>query len=307
MPALKSTPMTFSNGDWNWAVIDGCAAPLLPARLLTDSDASSLYRLPRDDEYHQVAPFLVKWPPAWWPEIGGLGNLPWGITMQGPDDREAMAQHLRRMLSVKAPDGDIWLFRFYDPRVLGPFLAVCTPAELAWIFGPISRFGCPTPDGNIDTFGRDDIGWATGNVARVRLTARHSAPPTGAGPLFALREAHLEPFQSMAETGLVERVRAQIPAELVEDLEDELIAGRIKAGLARAREHYGVDAEDALTAFVLLMWEVGPSFDRQSQINRLLLGGRGDANERVLEIANRASAEAWTEAAEPGQEDDWSR
>ena len=94
--------MTFTNGDWNWAVIDGCADPLLPARLLTDSDASSLYRLPRDDEYHLVAPFLVKWPPAWWSEAGGLGNLPWGITMQGPDDREAMGRFGQGLKAIEA-------------------------------------------------------------------------------------------------------------------------------------------------------------------------------------------------------------
>ncbi|MEO8452119.1 MAG: hypothetical protein ABI647_20175 [Gemmatimonadota bacterium] len=115
----------------------------------------------------------------------------------------------------------------------------------------------------------------------------------------------MEPFEHVAETALVERIQAQMSADLLDDLSDEVIAERIKAGLARARNRYGIDAEDALTAFVALMWEVAPGFDRQPQISQLLLRGRGDANERALELASRASAQAWTEAAEMGRDDDW--
>ena len=41
---------------------------------------------------------------------------------------------------AKLPDGMVAQFRFYDPRVFGPFLSSCTPDELASWFDGVSAY-----------------------------------------------------------------------------------------------------------------------------------------------------------------------
>jgi len=52
----------------------------------------------------------------------------------------AIRRHLRKLLSVRGPKGEILLFRYYDPRVLRAYLPTCRPEELETVFGPIDRF-----------------------------------------------------------------------------------------------------------------------------------------------------------------------
>ena len=304
MPPIAPDAEPTDSPGWNLAVIDACADRSLPALLLADPDhAMSLYRLPTDDEYHQVAPFLINWPPQWWSQFSGGAKADWGILLDAPDDRNAILDHLRRFLSVKAPDGDIWLFRYYDPRVLGPFLQACSAGELTRFFGPVRRVGCPNQAGHLDVFRRDAIGSSVGVAGRVRMSQVHTTMPDG--PLFQLRAPHLEAFTEPAEAALVERIRAQLDSDVLEGASDEVINARIRVGLDRARSRYGIDGEDALTTFVAFMWEIGPGFDREPQIQQLLTAGRGDADTRVLELADRASATAWDDAMELSKPKDW--
>jgi hypothetical protein len=49
-------------------------------------------------------------------------------------------RHLRRWLTVELPGGEAVAFRFWDPRVLRPFLASATPDEAHAFCGPITAF-----------------------------------------------------------------------------------------------------------------------------------------------------------------------
>lgn len=53
---------------------------------------------------------------------------------------EEMRRHLRRFLIVANEDGGRMYFRWYDPRVLRPYLRTCTSRELEYVFGPIQRW-----------------------------------------------------------------------------------------------------------------------------------------------------------------------
>ena len=61
----------------------------------------------------------------------------WGIFFTSSAGLPAVLRHLRRLLSIKLPDGRQALFRFYDPRVLRGYLPSCDQMELAQLFGPI--------------------------------------------------------------------------------------------------------------------------------------------------------------------------
>ena len=43
---------------------------------------------------------------------------------------------------MRDEDGRVLMFRFYDPRVLRPYLQTCTKQEARAMFGPIAEFAC---------------------------------------------------------------------------------------------------------------------------------------------------------------------
>lgn len=57
-----------------------------------------------------------------------------------------LRRHLRTLLRVCDEDGRRFMFRFYDPRVLRPYLGSCNPEEAALVFGPIEEFVCAGAD-----------------------------------------------------------------------------------------------------------------------------------------------------------------
>jgi hypothetical protein len=54
-------------------------------------------------------------------------------------DLETMRRHFRRLLRVQDERGKSLYFRYYDPRVLRPYLPTCTVHELREVLGPIGR------------------------------------------------------------------------------------------------------------------------------------------------------------------------
>ncbi len=64
----------------------------------------------------------------------------WGVFAVSRAPLEAMRRHLRRFLIVGTEDGPRLYFRWYDPRVLRPYLRTCTERELDYVYGPILRW-----------------------------------------------------------------------------------------------------------------------------------------------------------------------
>ena len=89
--------------------------------------APYLVQLEYDDKYSQQ---LIE--RAW-------GNS-WGVFLKCGASVATLRRHLRKLLSVRGPNGDILLFRYYDPRVLRVYLPTCRSEELETVFGPIDRF-----------------------------------------------------------------------------------------------------------------------------------------------------------------------
>lgn len=65
----------------------------------------------------------------------------WGIFIEAAPDisMEQLRRHFRRLQRVTTEDGQILVFRFYDPRVLRVYLPTCTLSELAQFFGPAAK------------------------------------------------------------------------------------------------------------------------------------------------------------------------
>jgi hypothetical protein len=128
-----------------YAVLDGALIEQLPARLRQSGlPHACLYGGELDPELEAVVPYLVQLTAAH-PlareaiETGWLSH--WGVYMLAPRAfgvREAR-NHFRTLLRVRGPQGEEWLFRYYDPRVLRAALPTFEPAQRAEFFGPVRR------------------------------------------------------------------------------------------------------------------------------------------------------------------------
>lgn len=140
-----------------YAVVDACDTPSVPARAdeLGEGRAVSLYSGTAQEEYWSIAPYLFR-------VDGGvldwitrdLWTEPWGIFAIADADFEAVRRHFKKFLVVRAPSGEQWYFRYYDPRVLTVFLPTCDPSQLGEIFGPIGGFVAGDGNGGLSLLRR---------------------------------------------------------------------------------------------------------------------------------------------------------
>ena len=126
-----------------FAILDACDEPLVPEKVsrLGDDRAVSLYRGSAERDYWAIAPYLVRIDEQLFDWVlENLGERPRGIFLRSSADLTTLRKHFRRFLLVRAPDGQLVYFRFYDPRVLPVFLRSLNAAEREDFHGPIDAF-----------------------------------------------------------------------------------------------------------------------------------------------------------------------
>ena len=69
-----------------------------------------------------------------------------GDSRRRPDRPAIAPPALPAFLTVHDPDDRPVYFRFYDPRVLRPFLDASTRKEVAELFGPCQALGVAAPE-----------------------------------------------------------------------------------------------------------------------------------------------------------------
>jgi hypothetical protein len=169
----------------------GAAGPAFqpPAAGMLDGGAQyeSLYEGRSKAELTLFAPYLVSLPP--WSKVleklvsKGWGKS-WGIYLTCNLSFHEVRHHLRHFLMVNMPDGDQVYFRFYDPRVLRVYLPTCTPEEIGYFFGPVSRFAAE--DEKPETL-LEFVRQETGMKSHIRRLAP-SETPAGGGAAALLPE-----------------------------------------------------------------------------------------------------------------------
>jgi hypothetical protein len=128
-----------------FAVLDGASVPDLLDKLYSERPVfECLYRGEIAPDLMEVAPYLVKLEAnsefSNWLINRGWGRH-WGIFARSSADIRILHQHFRRFLTVYREDtGAPLLFRYYDPRVIGPYLQSCEKEELALFFGLVDQF-----------------------------------------------------------------------------------------------------------------------------------------------------------------------
>ncbi len=127
-----------------YAVVDPCVddGAIDWLRALGEDRASSLYMGASQQNYGDKAPHVVRVGPDLLAALPArFGDSAWGCLIVSDAPPGRVRQHLRSWLQVRSPEGEAWLFRFWDPRTLPIFLRASTAAELDAFFGPIAAFG----------------------------------------------------------------------------------------------------------------------------------------------------------------------
>lgn len=134
----------FRDAAHTYAVLDGASVPGLPQKLYEMGPPNlCLYRGELSDDLIHVAPYVVLLEAgsgfADW-LLSECWGKHWGIFAQSRVSPVGMRKHLRGLLTVNDAEGNPMLFRYYDPRVLQPFLLTCDLAELKTVFGPVMYY-----------------------------------------------------------------------------------------------------------------------------------------------------------------------
>ena len=79
---------------------------------------------------------------------------------------------------------------------------------------------------------------------------------------------------------------------------DVMMRDSIRAGIRRARRN-GLETDRQISEFVLIMFEVAPNFDRQTDIRRALDDGSRPVGERWERLFTPEFDRAWAEADRP--------
>ncbi|HTQ05190.1 MAG TPA: DUF4123 domain-containing protein [Polyangiaceae bacterium] len=145
-----------------YALLDAARDPgVLDTIAVHEAVYYSLYDGPEGERLEEVAPYLVEVrsrSPLLEALVRAWGKS-WGSFVYALADFKTVRRHFRRFLLVQDERGKNMYFRFYDPRVLGPFLSSCTPSEALEFFGPLSHFVVESEEqGNAWAYQRDEAG-----------------------------------------------------------------------------------------------------------------------------------------------------
>ena len=286
-----------------FALLDGARLKGLPVFLKEiGAEHACLYRGRPVVEFPHVAPYLV------WVPLSSL-LLPWilidtaaaasVIFLVVDGTANEVYKHLRRFLIVLDPRGGENFLRFYDPRVLKPFLEACTPEEKAQFFGPIRMMlACdsipPIKDPLFSSWRAPEI-------------AQQPAPPN-ARDKFKLRPEHEAAFAEDAMERYEDRCVAHLKASYYKPLENQS-DDEVREIVVKAREtantleiHAGRDVTALAEAMVLGLTETdvqsvqaAPAIDRPRLVREMrdrYLMGTGCAEPLGLKRAVSASGGA---------------
>ena len=213
-----------------FALLDAARIRGLPVFLReTGSEFACLYRGAPATELAHVAPYLVKLPlssllvPWLLVDTNAAASI---VILVAQASLEGLRAHLRRFLIVLDQNFGENFFRFYDPRVIGPFLDVCTVEEKTRFFGPVRLI------------------LTCASTPPVKEPLFHTwISPEGAGTLappaafdkFALRQEHEDRFAADALANYRERCVVYLKGRYSSRLQDKS-AEEVSVIVDRARE-----------------------------------------------------------------------
>jgi uncharacterized protein DUF4123 len=141
-------------GESLYAILDAAGNIDIAYQLQNISNVEyvSLYKGRKEEPMWDAAPYLtlcVRDSEFFnWMIERGWGDS-WGIFVISKATLEDLCKHFQEFLLVQDEDGKQMYFRFYDPRVLPPFLSTCAREQRLEFFGPVNQVLLEARDTNV--------------------------------------------------------------------------------------------------------------------------------------------------------------
>lgn len=127
--------------------------------------------------------------------------------------------------------------------------------------------------------------------------------------MLKIRPDQLRVFQQSVDQSFLKRLCRYLhdhhPAA-VQDLDASRLDRCVAYAVDRARS-YGLSAENAIATFSVLMFEIGPDFDKQPAIRRVLGDPLMGPNDRMMALPLLLALGDWEEAKRSAASDAWDR
>jgi hypothetical protein len=144
----------FATHGFLYAILDATDTPAIPIKTkeLGNEKAISLFADSPQQDYWRYAPYLVKVDSELlkWIEQT-LWTAPWGVFVVSNSDLATLSAQLRKLLRVRAKSGEEYIFRYYDPRVLGDYLGKCSVDDSANFFNQVRAYAV-SDNGNLKLY-----------------------------------------------------------------------------------------------------------------------------------------------------------
>lgn len=136
-----------------YAVVDRAIEPSLLDKVdECDSQAWCLFPAPVEEDYAQVAPYLIVVNEAIQSWLTTQAT-PWGYIFFSTEKSQAVRAHLRSLMDVVvAPNSDRLFLRYYDPRLLWTLLDSLGNVQLNHFLGPMQSIQTSFPQSRKSDF-----------------------------------------------------------------------------------------------------------------------------------------------------------
>jgi hypothetical protein len=145
-----------SDGSTAWfALVDGAADPEIAPLATGCRDQACLLSGRLAPDLAAASPYLAKVDPheallhVW--QERGVGQA-WGVLIESELSLMELRKLLRSFLQAKLPDGEVVMFRFYDPRVFRGYLPTASAEQRAAWFKGVRQYVVEAADGGQHSF-----------------------------------------------------------------------------------------------------------------------------------------------------------
>lgn len=219
-----------------YLLLDGAAldAPYIAYSLDDEPQIEALFQYTRHEALAEASPWLVKPSPGSRLFIQRDSWAENGVALRAAVPFAVLAGHLRSLLSVKLPQGELAYCRFYSPGWAGRLFSSMTPQEFArwsgpvehWIMAADASWHCFFNPGLTEARGQAEEGW------------------------FTLTQRQVEQFSESERQRFVDRVVERLRAGYA-NTDSEILRDHVLQGIEQA-ESYGLVLEYQVLHFLEL-------------------------------------------------------
>jgi len=126
--------------------------------------------------------------------------------------------------------------------------------------------------------------------------------------MLIIRKEQMKVFQQQAERNFIDSVVKQLRSDhtaAVKDIPEDTLYKRVEYGIEQAREKYELTWQNNLITFVILLFEIGPDFDRLPVFQKYLTDDSIPPDDRIFALLGETTEADWENAQQASARGHW--